>query len=134
MSLEKALEENTKALNANTEALLQFAASGNGSAAPSAPAKTEKKEEKAPAKEAKKEAPKEEKKPAKTEEKNDAIPYDDVKNKTLDLVKAKGRDAVLSLLEDFGKDVKSAKDLKEDQYADYLKRVDALLEEGDDVA
>lgn len=133
MSLEKALQENTEALKANTEALLQFAATGTGAAAPTAPAKTEKKEEKAE-KPAPKKEEKEDKAPAKKEEKAaDKIPYDDVKNKTLELVKAKGRDVVMSLLEDFGKDVKSAKDLEEGQYAEYLERVDDLLKE-DDVA
>lgn len=125
MSLEKAIQENTEALKALTAALQ------NG-AAP-APAKEEPKKEKAkkeaPAKE---EAPKEEPK-AEEKAKSDAIPYDDVKNKTLELVKAKGRDVVMSLLEDFGSKVKSAKDLEEGQYAEYLERVEDLLKE-DDVA
>ena len=126
MSLEKAIQENTEAVKALTAAL----SAGGAKEAP----KKEAPKKETPKKEAPKEEPKEEKPAPKKEEKAaDTIPYDDVKNKTLELVKAKGRDIVMSLLEDFGKDVKSAKDLEEGQYGEYLERVDDLLNE-DDVA
>ena len=123
MSLEKVIEENTAAVKELTVALQQFAAGGTGAAAPAAPvAKAE-----TPKTAAKKETPKAE---AKAEEKSDeaaGIPYDDVKAKTLELVKAKGRDVVVETLAKFGKGVKSAQDLKPEQYADYIAAVDAVL-------
>lgn len=125
MSLEKTLQENTEATKALTVALGEFLTNAGVKAEKVAP--KEEKTAPAPKKEAKveKSAPKEEKGAT------GGIPYDDVKNKTLELVKAKGRDIVMSLLEDFGKDVKSAKDLEEGQYAEYLERVNGLLNEDD---
>lgn len=123
MSIEKALAENTEALRDNTEALRQFASNGNGGATAGVAVESEKKTTKP-----------ESKKEAKTESKDaDAIPYDNVKAKTLELVKAKGRDSVAAILKEFGKDYASAKDLKAEQYADYIKAVDKELAE-DDVA
>jgi len=121
MSLEKVIEENTAAVKELTVALQQFAAGGTGAAAPTAKAE-------APAKAATKKA--ESKPTEKTEEKADeptGIPYDDVKAKTLELVKAKGRDTVVETLAKFGKGVKSAQDLKPEQYAEYIAAVDAIL-------
>lgn len=122
MSLEKALAENTAAILALTAALQNGApVTTSAPASESAPAKTETKKTET------------KKADSPSETKGDEIPYETVKNKTLELVKAKGRDSVTTLLKDFGKDVASAKDLKADQYADYLKKVDAILAE-DDVA
>lgn len=117
MSIEKLVAELIEAVKENTAAIRE----SNGE--DKQPAKTESKAAKS---EPKKEA-------AKEPEKTPGIPYDDVKNKTLELVKAKGRDAVTALLKDFGKDVASAKDLKPEQYEEYLAKVAALLTE-DDVA
>lgn len=134
MSIEKALADLTKAIETLTAKIDGVAAQ------PTPAAKTE---SEAPKTEAKKEAPKKEvKKETKKaepeedlveDEATDAIPYDDVKKKTLEFVKAKGRDELMAVFSQFGRNVQSAKDLEEGQYADYLKAIDAELAE-DDVA
>jgi hypothetical protein len=126
MSLEKALEENTKAVKALTAAL-----SEQGNSADTVVAKEEKKTEskKAPAKKAEKKE--------KVEDKPDyeSKKYlEEVKPLTLKTIKAKGREVVADALAKFGDDLKSAKDLTKDQYDDYMAALNAALEEDEDIA
>lgn len=115
MSLEQAIQENTEAINR----LIGLFSSGKATvphAEPKAPAPATE----APAK--KVQTPKEEPKaePATTD-----IPYDKVKEATLALVKAKGRDAAVEVLAKYG--VKVGTKLTKDEYAPYVADVKAAM-------
>lgn len=129
MSIEKAIQENTEAVKALTVAISQMSVGASGAAVPGAD--VEKTTKKANAESTKKETAKEEKTVENEAPAKGDIPYDDVKAKTLDLVKAKGRDATVALVKEFGANYNSAKDLKTDQYAAYIARVDEILAEED---
>lgn len=136
MSLEKALEENTKALKELTAAL-QNAPVASASNAEDKPAKEEKKADKKADKKAEDKPAKEEKKAAKKDDKPDyeSDKYlNEVKPLTLKVIKAKNREAVADVLAEFGDDLKSAKDLTADQYDDYMEKLNAVLEDGEDLA
>lgn len=126
MSLEQALAANTAAVNALVVALT----SGNiGAAAPvtvAAETPAPKAEKAATTKKTEKAAST----PA-AEPEAEAIPYETVKTATLEFIKVKGRDAFTALAAQFG--VGSAKDLKPEQYAEYLEKLEAEKQE-DDVA
>lgn len=123
MSLEKALQDNTAAVEKLTAAIVQFAATANGAAAPTPAVKADT-EEKAEEKPVKKAAAKAEKKED-PEEKYNA----EVKPKVLELVKSKGREAVMAILAEFGADLKSAKDLAPGQYDDFVAKIQAAIDE-----
>lgn len=127
MTIEKLIQENTAALVEMTAALQEFHQKLATLSSTDAPAKTETKV----SEEKKKTTPKSEPKEEKKAEAEEGIPYDVVKNKTLELVKAKGRDEVIKLVKTFGKDNASAKDLKPEDYGAYVSKIDELLAEGD---
>lgn len=124
MPLEDAIKENTKAVEKLTEALTQFAASGNGAAAPTVAAK----EEKPAAK--KGETKKEKKKDAPAPESEKYL--EEVKPATLKAIKTLGRDRVAEVLVGFVPTAKSAKDLLESQYDDYLAKIEEVLAEDEE--
>ena len=53
------------------------------------------------------------------------IPYDEVRKRILDIGAKKNRDAVLELLSEFG--VSGGKDLKPEQYAEFVEAADKVL-------
>lgn len=53
------------------------------------------------------------------------IPYDEVRKRILDIGAKKSRDAVLELLSEFG--VSGGKDLKPEQYAEFVQAADKVL-------
>lgn len=126
MSLEKALQENTAAIEKLNKTLTSI-----GSTETAAPEqeKADKKEEKPKAdkKETKKTEAKKDDKPAYENDKY----LNEVKPLTLKVIKAKSRDVVQDILSNFGDNLKSAKDLSAHQYDDYMAKLSAVLE-GDD--
>ncbi len=125
MSLEAAVQENTAALKAFTAALSSAALLNAGPATGAAPDKAETKTvepKKAPPKKA---TAKAEPLPAAEEAEqgaDEAIPYEAVREKTLATVKDHGRDFMAPIFEKFG--VTTAKDLKPEDYYDYLQAID----------
>lgn len=117
MSLEKAIEENTKALRELTEALQAgVGVSKNEDAAEKPKKETKKDGDKKPA--AKKESGK----------KKDGDYYADTVQPITKKAAAKlGREVVKSILEDFGKDVSTAKDLEPEQWEEYVERLEQEL-------
>lgn len=122
MSLEEAIQKNTKAVEKLTEALTQYVASGNGAAAPTVEAKQEKPAAKKEPKEKKSEK---EDAPAPESEKY----LEQVKPATRDAIKALGREKVTEILQEFHSTAKSAKDLFESQYDAYVARIKEVMEE-----
>ena len=116
MSLEQALAENTAATLKLTALLTgmqnveqqQQQQQQQAQAAEPEKKTTPKKSAPKKASEGKKETPKE-------------IPYADVSSATVDLSGVKGKQAVVDILGEFG--VATARDLKKEQYAAYIKRV-----------
>lgn len=104
--------------------------------APKAEAKEEKK---APAKKApaKKEAPKKEE-PAEDEDIHQKEYYvETVQPTTRKAAKALGREAVIGILDEFGSNLETAKDLEEGQWEDYVARLEeeiAAADDGEDMA
>jgi predicted component of type VI protein secretion system len=56
---------------------------------------------------------------------DEPIPYDEVRKRILEIGAKKSRDAVLELLSEFG--VSGGKDLKPDQYAEFVEAADKVL-------
>lgn len=127
MSLEKALEENTAAIKALTAALGEM---------PTVTPKEKPKNDKL-TETTNETAPKEKKKADKKADKPDyeGEKYlEEVKPLTLKTIKAKGREVVADVLDHFGADLKSAKDLTADQYDDYMEALKEVLGDAEDLA
>lgn len=130
MSLEKALEANTAAVLALTEALSKLPKAGDMLYAEQKPTETKKHE--AAAKPSKATAAPTAAAPASTEAAQPAatstsLSYDDIKTPFLELAK---RDlaAAQALIAEFG--FKTLKDAKPEQYAEILEKLNANSEEG----
>ncbi len=134
MSIEKLIQENTEALQILTSAINSLAGnlSGKTDVAPKETAPVAKKKAAVAVKAVETvETPVE---PKATEAVAEAIPYDKIKEATLNLIKVpgQGREGVNKLLVKFGASYTSAKDLKPEQYAEYLAAVNALLGKTED--
>lgn len=116
MSLEQAIQENTEAINR----LIDLFSSGKATM-PHAEPKASAPATEAPAE--KVQGPEEE---PKAEPATADIPYDTVKEATLALVKAKGRDVAVEVLAKYG--VKVGTELTKDQYASYVADAQAAME------
>lgn len=127
MSLEDAIKQHAEALNRLADAI------ETNSLPPFV--KEKKAEEKAAAKSEKKEAPKSEAKEEDEDIHQKEYYVETVQPTTRKAAKALGREAVMGILDEFGTNLETAKDLEEGQWEDYVARLEeelAAKEDGDE--
>lgn len=145
MSLEEAIVKHAEALNRVADAIENASIPAFVKNEKGSEPKSEKKE---PAKKAdtKKEAPKKEEKKApakksapKKEEKDEeedihqkAYYKETVQPKTREAAKLLGREIVMGILDEFGDNLETAKDLEEEQWEDYVARLEQEINDADD--